>query len=267
MGTAGDINDIATIASIGDYTEVLRSVRLSWKKESTNNFDVWHRGVRNADGHRLHTSFHRFANDHGEDSLCREFLVHSPPFLAERPSSGWEEYAMMQHYGLPTRLLDWTRSPLIALFFALEADTPAEDAIDARVFLLDPVELNRITSGHRGILTWLHPEVGPYLPEGLRRAAGKALIPELPAAIEAPLSNRRILAQRGCFTVSGKNVDGIYAAVERGLQHVGAVRVPAARRASLREDLWGLGLADEVVYQDLPSLARRIKREYARPPS
>jgi hypothetical protein len=256
------VKDAKRISSIGEYTDFLRDLRHSWKGDSKNNFDVWHRGVRDADRHLLHSSFDRFANAHGEDSLCREFLVHSPPF-AERTTNPWEQYAMMQHYGLPTRLLDWTRSPLIALYFALEADRVEEDAADARVYILDPVELNKHTLRREQIFTWLHSEVADYLPKQLRPHSCNA-VPDLPAAIEAPLSNRRILAQRGCFTVCGANKDGIYEASKRGpLQRFAALRVPAKKRRGLREDLWGLGLVDEVVYQDLPSLARRIKREYA----
>ena len=48
----------------------------------------------------------------------------------------WAQIA--QHYGLPTRLLDWTESATTALYFAC-----LEPASDAIVFVLNPVELNK----------------------------------------------------------------------------------------------------------------------------
>ncbi|MCB5383968.1 FRG domain-containing protein [Blautia glucerasea] len=47
---------------------------------------------------------------------------------------------MMQHYGLPTRLLDWSESPLVALYFAL---SEKKDDIDAAVWIMNPMKLNK----------------------------------------------------------------------------------------------------------------------------
>lgn len=48
---------------------------------------------------------------------------------------------LMQHYGLPTRLLDWSESPLVALYFALSGDEDAKT--DAAVWVLNPMKLNK----------------------------------------------------------------------------------------------------------------------------
>src|SRR5215467_7602930 len=59
------------------------------------------------------------------------------------PSGAFDEWLfLMQHYGLPTRLLDWTLSPLVAAFFAVQKDT----ALDGPgvIYALDPLGMNQI---------------------------------------------------------------------------------------------------------------------------
>ncbi len=79
-----------------------------------------------------------------ELDMLKQFRQDASPRVRERPLSTWEWIFLAQHYGLPTRLLDWTENPMIGLYFAAQDDQAGEnEPVDGTLFELDPARLNR----------------------------------------------------------------------------------------------------------------------------
>lgn len=78
------------------------------------------RGVQDQKLHKLIPSFgrqeHIWKSD--EEEMLYKFQRRSYGKLKHIPSNDWERMTLAQHYGVPTRLLDWTSNPLVAAFFA-----------------------------------------------------------------------------------------------------------------------------------------------------
>ena len=86
-----------------------------------------------------------------ETQIMDRFNQRSVPFLSKPldKKNDWEVLFFMQHYGIPTRLLDWSENPFVALYFALTSASykivskKREYEEDACIWVLDPIVWNQ----------------------------------------------------------------------------------------------------------------------------
>jgi hypothetical protein len=164
---------------------------------------------------------------------------------------------LARHYGLPTRILDWSWSPLVALYFATQIDQADNDA-DGCLWALDWHRMNLRMSRNPAAEIRMLVKLAFRVPSGPSPFSGKVLAKPM-REIDA-----RVLAQQGACTIQGDAT--ALCEIDYGTTILGsdppwrcAFRVPADKKDELRERLRLLGIHKAALFPDLSSLADELK--------
>ena len=217
--------------------------------------------------HSLSSSLVRLAGDGDtrvlEAALLRNFRKYAHD-EGEYTDSVWDWLALGQHRGLPTRLLDWTYSPLVALHFATE--TPDQYHGDAVVWCVNFVEANK--------------RLPPKLKRIMVREASQTVTVEMLQAfkglkefdalagspflvfLEPPAIDRRILNQFALFSLMSSPTAELDDWLSRHPALCRRVIIPKKLKWEIRDKLDQANVNERVLFPGLDGLTRWLTRYY-----
>ena len=201
-----------------------------------------------------------------ERHLLRNFRKYAHRVAVAREST-WHWLALAKHHGLPTRLLDWSHSPYVALHFATE--NPDLLDVDGRVFAVDYVQAAaHLPPVLRDVLAMEGSNT--FTAEMLDR--GVATLDELDALTdgdpfvvfyEPPSLDERITNQFAAFSF----MSGAEARLDDWLathpELVRRIDVPAELKREARDKLDQANVTERVLFPGLDGIARWLARHYA----
>lgn len=257
-------------------TTLVQYVRLVEERQKQAQSGLWFRGCARSSYSLVPTLFRHPTSKRTDEfaelerRLMDRFTHRSVPYR-DREFGPWETLFFMQHYRIPTRLLDWTESPLVALHFAVMGDHARRSrygrvsyAADAAVWVLDTKRWNaHAMRNQRHDGSVLMPDdslLNPYQPRQF--AAGKDT---LPVAVSGPHNSPRIVAQRGVFTVFGESRTPMERLFTRDHFPAKSLYKVVLRRSLLptfRNAIVNIGMTESAVFPDLEGLAREIRRGF-----
>ena len=201
-----------------------------------------------------------------EEHILRNFIRYSRPHLGTEPVNDWEQLVSAQHHGVPTRLLDWTYSPLVATFFATRPSDDGEER-DRAVWRLDWKRVHE-KFDLPGLslliedLEELFGKDGAFTPWTLMRRGARRTFAAL---LEPPSLDERIVAQAAVFTLCTDKTRPFDEFLEKhGLgDALTKFFIPKAEVGRLRDQLDLVGIDERRLFPDLDGVAAAIRRYYA----
>lgn len=259
-----------TAKSLRQYIKRIEQIKADWESKDGEP-NLWFRGSQKASWRLVPKLYRPKAPVRDllerEDEIREEFVRRAPSLTAYNPRNAWEWYFLMQHYAAPTRLLDWTEDPQIGLYFAVK---DSEGYHDAAVWVLDPWRLNELVLGVEEVLPPGSDGLSdsdilkykPWLPD--RFDAKQRLKERLPVAIFPNQFDRRIAAQRSCFTVHGVRTDSLEKLFPKSRELFAKIVIPARTIENVRRELEDHSIDEATIYPDLEGLGKCVARWLAK---
>lgn len=242
---------INTMDELLDFTKELHE-----KHDDT----IWYRGEENSTL-ALIPSIQRSEKRIGQERfLANEFYIRAKQILENAPDR--KNYAvwvsLMQHHGLPTRMLDWSQSPLIAAFFATERQDELPER-DACIWVLVPKKLNE----QEGFGDCIYP-LDANTAQEMLRPAFKHLNhnPKLTDKILCCYSvekNLRMYSQQSCFTVHN-SIRRLEDICDESMLY--KMIIPSGRRRYFIESLRSFGITESFVYPDMDHISSDLLKTF-----
>jgi hypothetical protein len=239
----------------------ISEIRMDYEEWNTTTFP-WFRGEPTVNTPLLPKLYRKTSDDGGnrENQLNQFFRMKAPTLgYGFTPDRGRidEWLFLMQHVGLPTRLLDWTEGALVALYFALREDRPV-------VWMLDPVQLNRLSTTDKIAdnvfpLSWVTPKDGSINigSENFRGAwESDRRGTDFPIAVHPTNIHPRMSAQKSCFTIHGKKKIPICDLVDERILIKYIIKEECI--TTMRRDIRIMGISHSSLFPDLDGLAEDL---------
>jgi hypothetical protein len=200
-----------------------------------------------------------------EEHILRNFIRYSRPYFANPPANEWELLIAAQHHGLPTRLLDWSYSPLVAAHFATLRQR--QEDLDRAVWQLDWKQVHRAFGFPElallfGDLQELFGKGGHFTPWALMAGKdGRTFA----CMIDPPSLDARIIAQSATFTLcsdKSQSFDRFLEAHDLAAALTKFV-IPAREVRLFRDQLDLVGFDERRLFPDLDGVAAEMKRYYS----
>jgi hypothetical protein len=200
-----------------------------------------------------------------EEHILRNFIRYSRPYLRTEPVNEWELLVSAQHHGLPTRLLDWTYSPLVAAHFAtLDAGAGGRRS----VWRLDWKQVHQ-SFGFPELalliedLHQLFRGREPFTPWKLFNP-GEEIAP-FACMMEPPSIDARIMAQSAVFTLCSDKSQSFEKFLEQHQLGHTLTRfiIPEEETARVRDQLDLASVDERRLFPDLDGVTAQMRRYYS----
>lgn len=230
-----------TISNFGDFRQLVGNItpdrRYFYRGENRDYYALIPKIGRLTQKNRLIIDYF------DEKSIFLRFRNQAISYVQHMPHDEWEWLALAQHHGLPTRLLDWTINPLIALYFAVGED------IDLRSAQLSKDDYDGGAAFYT--LTFKSGYLDTY------KATNGPFEHAQVSIFSPPAVTQRVLSQGSVLSIQhewDKPLDSLLAR-----NRIRKYKIPYAARNELQRELNNYGINAASVFPGLDGLASHLQ--------